>query len=154
MVDNPTMKQAIKDVKMEVCGSCLSVNCALKQMISKSMQMKKLETVFGCKGNPKRKFMDLVPKEVKTVDSATPPPANDPPVSPPDQSAEPDTMARLCDWIEAEDDEAAGNQASSQSAGFKILRPPITQACLPTPLEVKNGGGPENRFCVIWISKL
>ena len=40
VIDHPTMKQAIRDVKMEVCGSCLSVNCALKQMISKSMQMK------------------------------------------------------------------------------------------------------------------
>ena len=96
------------------------------------------------------KFLDLIPKAVRTVQEEAPPPAADPHSNPPGPSAAAEEVSRFFEIIDDEED-ATGPPASSLAAGFKVVRPPITQDCLPTSLEVQKGGGSKNRFCVICL---
>ena len=75
IVDNPDMMRAIRRRNKQVCGACMSVNCMLKQLISKKLKLHELQTNYGCKGSPKITFADIRPKEVRTANTETPPPS-------------------------------------------------------------------------------
>ena len=109
------MKTAIKKLNKQVCGTCLSVNCILKQMISRKLKMHKLETNFGCRGNPKIKFSAVRPKEVRTVHTEVEPPLEDP-----QPSGAAEEVSRFLEVFEEGGEAANTTPAASQAAGFKI----------------------------------
>ena len=150
VVDNPDMKKAIKNIKKQVCGACLSVNCILKQMISKKLKMHKIETNFGCKGSPKVKFAALLPKEIRTVQTEATPPVEDPQSTTPSSSVAAEAVSRFLEIIDGEE-EAEGPAVSSLAAGFKIKRPQITKDCLPTPADIHRYGTSKDKSCVICL---
>ena len=147
IVDNPEIKKAIRKLNKQVCGTCLSVNCILKQMISKKLKMLKLQTNFGCRGSPKIKFAAIRPKEVRTAHTETAPPAENP---------QPSGASEIVSGFFEELDEEEGNPAGatpavSLAAGFKIKRPQITKDSIPTKADLRRGGAARDKSCVICL---
>ena len=72
ITDNPEMRKAIQKGGKQICESCMSVNCRLKQLISIQLELNELQTNLGCEGSPKLTFADIRTKEAGAAGPAVP----------------------------------------------------------------------------------
>ena len=125
IVDNPDMERAIRRRNKQVCGACMSVNCMLKQLISKRLKLHELQTNFGCKGSPKSTFADIRTKKVRAANTET---------SPPTEALQASAASRTVSAFLGELDEEENNLANA-AAGLRINMVAIRLEEMADPLE-------------------
>ena len=101
ITDNPEMRKAIQKGGKQICESCMSVNCRLKQLISIQLELNELQTNLGCEGSPKLTFADIRTKEAGATGPATP-------TAPPQPSAASRTVSAFLGELDEEESNAAG----------------------------------------------
>ena len=125
IIDNPDMRRAIRRHNKKVCAACMSVNCMLKQLISKKLKLHELQTNFGCKGSPKSTFSDIRTKKVRAANTET---------SPPTEALQASAVSRTVSAFLGELDEEENNLANA-AAGLRINMVAIRLEEMADPLE-------------------